>query len=75
VDLDGPKEAQVQSYLPGGANVPSWEGTLVPPGESIEPSVCCGNAALCQITFTACLMFKATILFVEKRELTCLQVV
>ena len=28
-----PKEAQVQSYSPGGANVPTWEGTLAPPGE------------------------------------------
>ena len=26
-------KAQVQSYLPGGANVPSWEGTLAPPAE------------------------------------------
>jgi len=33
VDLGGPKEAKVQLYLPGGANVPSWEGTLAPPGE------------------------------------------
>jgi len=24
VDSGGPKEAQVQSYSPGGANVPSW---------------------------------------------------
>ena len=23
----------VQSYSPGGANVPSWDGTLAPPGE------------------------------------------
>jgi len=29
----GLKEAQVQSYLPGCASVPSWEGTLVPPDE------------------------------------------
>jgi len=29
----GQKEAQVQLYLLGGANVPSWEGTLAPPGE------------------------------------------
>ena len=29
----GLKEAQVQSYSPDGANVPSWEGTLAPPGE------------------------------------------
>jgi len=28
VDSGGPKEAQVQSYSLGGANVPSWEGTL-----------------------------------------------
>jgi len=26
-------EAQVQSYSPGGANVPTLEGTLAPPGE------------------------------------------
>jgi len=25
VDAGGPKEAQVQSYSPGGANVPTWE--------------------------------------------------
>jgi len=31
-DLGGPKEAQVQSHWPGGANVPSWEGTLAQPG-------------------------------------------
>jgi len=29
----GPKEAQVQSYSPGGTNVPSWEGRLAPPGK------------------------------------------
>jgi len=29
----GRKKTQVQSYLPGGINMPSWEGTLVPPGE------------------------------------------
>ena len=33
VDLGGPKEAQVQSYSPGGANVLSWEGTLSQPGK------------------------------------------
>jgi len=27
VDMGRPKEAQVQSYSPGGANVPSPEGT------------------------------------------------
>jgi len=25
--------SSVQSYLPGGANVPSYEGTLAPPSE------------------------------------------
>ena len=29
----GPKGAQVQLYLPRGANVPTWEGTLASPGE------------------------------------------
>jgi len=33
VESCGPKEAEVQSHSPGGANVPTWEGTLVPPGE------------------------------------------
>ena len=33
VDSGGPKEARVQSYSPGGANVPTWEGTLTPPDE------------------------------------------
>jgi len=30
VDSGGPKEAQVQLHSPGGANVPSFEGTLAP---------------------------------------------
>jgi len=33
VDSGGLKEAQVESYLPGGANVSSCEGILAPPGE------------------------------------------
>jgi len=33
VDSGGQKEAQVQSYLPGGATVPSSEGTLAQPCE------------------------------------------
>ena len=33
VHLDGLTEAQVQSNSPGGVNVPTWEGTLAPPGE------------------------------------------
>jgi len=33
VDSGGLKEAQVQSYSPGGAKVPSWEGSLLLPCE------------------------------------------
>ena len=33
VDSGGPKEAQVQSYSPAATYVPTWEGTLAPPGE------------------------------------------
>jgi len=33
VDSGGRKEAEVQSYSPGGANKPSWEGSLAQPGE------------------------------------------
>jgi len=33
VDSGGPKEAQAQSYSPGGANVPTLEGTFAAPGE------------------------------------------
>jgi len=43
MDSDGPEEANVQSYSPGGTNVPSWEGTMA---HTIEPSVRCGDAAL-----------------------------
>jgi len=28
-----PREAQVHLHSPGGANVPTWEGSLAPPGE------------------------------------------
>jgi len=33
VDSSVPKDAQIQSYSPGGANVPSWEDTLPSPVE------------------------------------------
>jgi len=33
VDSGEPKEAQVQSYSPGDANVPTWEDTSAPHGE------------------------------------------
>ena len=55
VDSGGPKEAQVQSYSPGGANVPTWKGTLAPSiANTIGPSVCGGDAVSCQITLTTC---------------------
>jgi len=53
VDSSGLKEAQVQPYSPGGAIVPTWEGTLAPPGE-YDSTVCGGDAVLCQITLTTC---------------------
>jgi len=31
MDSSGPKDAQIQSYSPGGAKVPSWEDTLLSP--------------------------------------------
>ena len=59
VDSDGLKEAQVQSYSTGGANVPIWLGTLVAPTAQYDwtcasfspPS---SDAVLCQITLTTC---------------------
>jgi len=33
VDSSGPKDAQAQSYSPGGANVPLWKDTLPSPVE------------------------------------------
>ena len=43
-DSGMPKEAQVQSYSPGCTNVQSSENTLLPPGNTIEPFVCGGDA-------------------------------
>jgi len=51
VDSGGLKEAHIQSYLPDGANGRAHWGHLA---NRIEPSVCGGDAALCQITWTAC---------------------
>jgi len=33
VHSGGPKDAQIHSYSPSGASVPSWEDTLPPVGE------------------------------------------
>jgi len=33
VDSSAPKDAQIQSYSPGGANVPLWKDTLPSPVE------------------------------------------
>jgi len=43
VDLSGPNDTDVQSYSPGGANVPSWEDTLPSLSNNIEPSVYGGD--------------------------------
>ena len=50
VDSGEPKEAEVQSYSPAGANVPTWQHLA----NTIEPSVCDCDAVLCQITLTTC---------------------
>jgi len=49
------KEAQVQSYSPGGTNMcsPMW-AHWCHLANTIEPSVCGGDAVLCQITLTTC---------------------
>jgi len=52
VDSGGPKEAQVQSCLPGGTNVLSLEARWRHLANTIVPSVCGGDAALCQTTLT-----------------------
>ena len=52
VDSGGLKEPQVQKYLPGGANVPTWKAYWRHLANTIEPSVCGGDAVLCQITLT-----------------------
>jgi len=38
------KEAQVQSYLPDDANVPTSEGNWCHLASTIEPSICGGDA-------------------------------
>jgi len=54
VDSGVPKEAKVQSYSPGGTNVPSLWTHWRHLANTIEPSVCGGDAVLCQITLTTC---------------------
>jgi len=46
VDSGGPKEVQVKSYSSGGTNMPTWEGTLAHLANTVEPSVCGGDAVL-----------------------------
>jgi len=55
VDLSGPKEAQLHSYSPVGANVHKFSRIRRHLANTIEPSICCGDAALCQNTFSTCL--------------------
>ena len=56
-DSGGPKEAQVQSYSPGGAKVPSWEGTLAPPCKYDWTGPLLRRCALCQSNLTTCYLF------------------
>ena len=53
MESGGPEEAQAQSHSPGGANVPTWEGTLAPSGE-YDRTAYGGDAVLRQITLTTC---------------------
>jgi len=46
MDSGGLKEAQVQSYSPGGANVPKWEAHWRHLANTIEPSICISDAVL-----------------------------
>jgi len=50
VDSGGLKEAQFQLYSAGGAMWAHWRHLA----NTIEPSVCGGDAVLCQITLTTC---------------------
>jgi len=67
-----PKEAQVKSYLPGGTNVHSFNhirqvAPMYPHRRAhwhylmntIQLSVCGGDAVLCQITLTTCFITSA----------------
>jgi len=46
------EEAQVQLYSPGGASVPYMRPHWRNMANMIEPSVCSGDAGLCQLTLT-----------------------
>jgi len=56
VESGRPKEAQVQSYSPGGAKValmfPHMRAHWRHLTNTTEPSIRCGDVALCQITLT-----------------------
>jgi len=54
VDSGGPKEAQVQSYSPGGPMCPHGKARWRHLANTIEPSVCGGDVVSCEITLTTC---------------------
>jgi len=54
------EEVQVQSYSPGGANVPSWQDALTPPGEYDWTIRLRQRCALSQITLTTCITFRVS---------------
>ena len=57
MDSSGLKDAQVQSYSPDSANVPSCEDTLLPPGEYDWTIRLRRRSALWQITLTTCYLW------------------
>jgi len=58
-DSGGPKKARVQSYSTGGATPMYPHGRAYGRhlANTIKPSVCGSDAALCQITLTTCCVF------------------
>ena len=52
-----PKEAQVQLYLPGDSSVPYMRAHSRYLANTIQPSVCGGDATWCQIILTTCCCF------------------
>ena len=57
VDSSGLKDARVESYSPGGANMPYREDTLLPLGECDWTIPLRWRCALCQITLITCYLW------------------
>ena len=72
VNSDGPKKAQVQSYSPGGANVPHGRAYWCHLANMIEPSICGSDAVLCQTTLTTCSLYNWHMAYSELHNNTVL---